>query len=71
MSQSLTPEELAKAAAQGVAIALNARKPKHGGATEEFLWRPPLVCGIPPAIFYVDIQPDSDGNYAPGSLTKQ
>jgi len=70
MSQALTPKDLALAAAQGVAIALNARKTQPGAATEEF-FRPPLICGIPPAIFEVDIKPDANGLFAPVGIVSQ
>ena len=71
MSQALTPKELALAAAQGVAIALNARKPQPGAPTEEFFFRPPLICGIPPVIFEVDIQPDDNGVFAPVGIVSR
>jgi hypothetical protein len=70
MSQALTPKELALAAAQGVAIALTARKAQPGASTEEFI-RPPFICGIPPAIFQVDIKPDDNGTFAPGPIVSQ
>jgi hypothetical protein len=71
MSGALTPKEIAIAAAQGVAIALSARKPKPGAPTEELFFRPPLVCGIPPAIFEVDIKPNPDGTYTLGGIVSQ
>jgi hypothetical protein len=71
MSGALTPKDIAIAAAQGVAIALNARKQKPGAAKDEFVFRPPLVCGIPPAIFEVDIKPDTSGTYTLGGIVAQ
>ena len=70
MSQALTPKGLALAAAQGVAIALTARKAQPGASTEVFL-RPTIICGIPTVIFEVDLQPNNDGVFVPGPIVSQ
>jgi hypothetical protein len=69
MSEALTPKEIARAASQGVAIALNARKPKPHANTEELFIPPHLICGIPPAIFEVALKADSAGLYSAGEPT--
>jgi hypothetical protein len=66
MSEALTPKEIARAASQGVAIALNARKPKSHATTEALFVPPHLICGIPPVIFEVALKADSAGVYSPG-----
>jgi hypothetical protein len=70
MSQALTPKELALAAAQGVAIALTARKAQPGASTEEFI-RPPLICGYPREMFEVPIEADDKGVFAPGPIVSR
>ncbi len=69
MSQALSPKEIAKAAAQGVAIALSARKPAPGGVKEDFYIPPYLICGIPPYIFEVALTPDQAGGFSSGEPT--
>lgn len=69
MSEALTPKEIARAASQGVAIAVNARKPKPHANTEELFIPPHLICGIPPAIFEVALKADSAGLYSAGEPT--
>jgi hypothetical protein len=69
MSEALNPKEIAMAAAQGVAIALNARKPKTGGNIEEFYTLPHrIVCGIPPILFEATLLDDGRGSYSIGGL---
>lgn len=70
MSEALTPKEIARAAAQGVAIALNARKGEHGGPKkgELFLQRP-IICGIPPVIFEVAFNRNTAGELSAGEPT--
>jgi hypothetical protein len=67
MSEALNPEEIAFAAAQGVAIALNARKPKPGEEREEVTPRH-IICGIPPVLFDVTLIDDGRGSYGVGGL---
>ena len=69
MSEALNPKEIARAAAQGVAIALNARSASPGAAKEALFLPPHIICGIPPAIFEVSLKPDSAGVYAPSEPT--
>ena len=67
MSEALTPKEIARAAAQGVAIALHARKGAAGGPKKEELFiQRPIICGIPPAIFEVAFNPNPAGELSPG-----
>ncbi len=63
MSETLTPKELAMAAAQGVAIALNARR--AAAAKEEFFHRPIIICGIPQEIYEVPLELDEGGLVTP------
>ena len=69
MSQALTPKEIARAAAQGVAIALNARKGAPAAAKEERFIQPHLICGIPPVIFEVAFNADPAGEFSPSEPT--
>ena len=71
MSETLTPKELAAAAAQGVAIALNARKPKSGVKEEFLLPHRIIVCGIPPALFDVHLVADQAGQVTAGTMTQR
>ena len=66
MSEVLTPKEIASAAAQGVAIALGARKPRPGAVKEELFIPPRIICGIPPAIFEVELTPNPSGGFSSG-----
>ncbi len=68
MSKALTAKEIASAAAEGVAIALNARKLHTEVAKEEAFRRPILICGIPPELFRVVYQPDESGALTPGGF---
>lgn len=71
MSQALTPKEIARAAAQGVAIALNARKGASGAPKKEealFVQRP-IICGIPPVVFEVAFNANPAGELSPGEPT--
>ena len=70
MSQALTPKELALAAAQGVAIAMTARKAQPGASTEAFI-RPILICDIPTVTFEVDLLAGDDGVFVPGPIVSQ
>lgn len=69
MSEALNPKEIARAAAQGVAIALNARSAAPGAVKDALFVPPHLICGIPPVIFEVALKPDSAGVYTPGEPT--
>lgn len=67
MAEKLSPHDLAQAAAQGVAIALNARKLKSGAIHEEFT--SPfhhIICGIPQYMFEVSISQGPDGSVSVG-----
>ncbi len=52
--KNIHPKEIARFAAEGVAIALKAREPE---------WRGPvhIICGIPPEIFQVTLQGNPEG----------
>jgi hypothetical protein len=58
MVERLEAEQVALAAARGVAIALAAGKPPAPRAE----WR--IICGIPPVIYEAFLQADAEGNIA-------
>lgn len=65
MAEKLSPNDIAQAAAQGVAIALNARKLKSGAIHEEFTTPfHRIICGIPQYMFEVGISQNADGSVA-------
>jgi hypothetical protein len=71
MAEKLSPNDLAAAAAQGVAIALNARKAKAHAVTDELLY--PLhhvICGIPQYMYEVAITQGADGNFSAGKAVQ-
>jgi hypothetical protein len=59
--------QIAKAAAQGVAIALSHRPQ---GSKEEFFIPPHVVCGIPPYIFQAVLKADAQGTVGVGPITE-
>jgi hypothetical protein len=62
----LQASQIARAAAQGVAIALSNRpqQPK-----EEFVL-PHIICGIPAHIFQAELKADREGNVTVGAVTE-
>lgn len=71
MSEKLTPNDIAIAAAQGVAIALNARKHKVSAVQDELLY--PIhhvICGIPQYMFDVPVTQGVDGVYSVGNAVQ-
>jgi hypothetical protein len=68
MAEKLHPSDLAAAAAQGVAIALNARKLKGDAVKEELLFSlHHVICGIPQYLYDVTITQGEDGRFSAGS----
>jgi hypothetical protein len=74
MSEPLSPRDIAVAAAQGVAIALNARSSKGGAAAapapdiaENYI-RKPIICGMPTVLFEVFLKADSTGVLGVGNI---
>jgi hypothetical protein len=63
----LQASHIARAAAQGVAIALSNRpqQPK-----EEFVLPPHIICGIPAYIFQAELKADREGNVTVGAVTE-
>jgi hypothetical protein len=64
----LAPKEIAAAAAQGVVVALNARKSNPAAPKEDLVRPPHLICGIPPDLFEVAFQGPA-GSYTVGAIT--
>lgn len=71
-SNALSSKEIATAAAQGVAIALNARIKQGVAPAEvaEFI-RNPLIFGIPPVLFEVVVKPDPVTGFSVHSIEQQ
>jgi len=67
----LTPKELAAAAAQGVAIALNARGAKPGAKEEKFVLPHRIICGIPQHLYEVGFTPSPGGGVSPTEPKQQ
>jgi len=61
MPEPIKPKELAKFAAEGVAIALGARDANFRGPIH-------IICGIPPDIFNVEILADQQGGLRAGKI---
>ena len=61
MSEPLKPREIAKYAAEGVAIAMRARAAQFRGPFH-------IICGIPPEIFNVELQADQQGALRAGKI---
>lgn len=70
MSQQLTPKDFALAAAQGVAIALNARGGEAKSEALRTVLPPRIICGIPPVIFEVQLT-DVNGVISTGAVTEK
>jgi hypothetical protein len=60
-ARTATPQELAKYAAQGIALALNARKLPLTGPIH-------IICGIPRELFNVSLGADKLGELAVGAI---
>ena len=60
--------QLAKAAAQGVAIALSHRAQQ---SKQEFHLPPRIICGLPKYLFEAVLQADNEGTVIVKSLTAQ
>lgn len=61
MSEPLKPKEIARFAAEGVAIALAARNEKVHGLTH-------IICGRPAELFKVDLHVDQHGSVRVGNI---
>jgi hypothetical protein len=61
MPDPIKPKEIAKFAAEGVAIALSARDANFRGPFH-------IICGIPPDIFNVEILADQQGALRTGKI---
>jgi hypothetical protein len=63
MSDPLKPDEIARYAAEGVAIALSARDRNYRGPVH-------IICGIPPVLFDVELQADQEGTLRAGKVVE-
>ncbi|MGC1550262.1 MAG: hypothetical protein WA777_17215 [Rhodanobacter sp.] len=71
MSEKLSPNDIAIAAAQGVAIALNARKHKASAVKDELVYPiHHIICGIPQHMFEVSITQGADGIHSVGNAVQ-
>ena len=71
MSDKLAPNDIALAAARGVAIALDARKHKPGAVKEELVYPVHrIICGIPQHMFEVDVTQAADGTHSVGNVVQ-
>jgi hypothetical protein len=71
MAEKLSPNDIAMAAAQGVAIALNARKLKANAVGDELVYPiHHIICGIPQYMFDVAITQGTDGNFSPSKAVQ-
>jgi hypothetical protein len=71
MAEKLSPNDIAIAAAQGVAIALNARKLKANAPNEELAYPfRHIICGIPQYMYDVAIAQGPDGNFSVGKAVQ-
>jgi hypothetical protein len=61
MPDPIKPKEIAKFAAEGVAIALSARNANFRGPIH-------IICGIPPDVFNVEILADQQGALRAGKI---
>jgi len=64
MPDPLKPNEIAKFAAEGVAIALKARDASYRGTLH-------IICGDPKVIYNVEIVADQQGNLHPGKIEEK
>lgn len=65
MAESLSHKELARFAAQGVAIALEARQE---GARAAYRGPNHIICGIPPYLYKVDLVGEQEGTVRVGNI---
>jgi hypothetical protein len=71
MAEKLSPNDIAHAAAQGVAIALNARKLKASAVHDELTYPfHHIICGIPQYMFEVAISQGPDGSVSVGKAVQ-
>jgi hypothetical protein len=71
MAEKLSPNDIAIAAAQGVAIALNARKLKASAVGDELVYPiHHIICGIPQYMYDVAIAQGPDGGFSAGKAVQ-
>jgi hypothetical protein len=71
MSDKLAPNDIALAAARGVAIALDARKHKPSAVQDELVYPVHrIICGIPQHMFEVAVTQGPDGSHSVGNAVK-
>jgi hypothetical protein len=63
----LQASHIARAAAQGVAIALSHRPQQ---SKEEFALPPHIICGLPAFLFEVELKADREGNVTVGNVAE-